>query len=99
MLDAVDDDVDVVVVLGGGDDVAAVDVDGGERDGVVVAVLDGSPPAAQPASRSAPAAPSTALRIGTSDTIARAGMVARARPSVEEGGAGGSPGCRPVGAA
>ena len=99
MLDPVDDDdVDVVVALGGGD-VTAVDVDGGERDGVVVAVLDGSPPAAQPASRSAPAAPSTALRIGTSDTVARAGMVARARPSVERGGAGGSPGCRAVGAA
>ena len=98
MLDAVDDDVDEVVVLGGGD-VTEVDVDGGARDGVVVAMLDASPPAEQPASRSAPAAPSTALRIGTSDTVAKAGMVARARPSVEGGGAGGSPGRRAMGAA
>jgi hypothetical protein len=98
VLDAVDD-VDVVVVLGGGDDVTEVDVDGGARDGVVVAVLDASPPAEQPATSSAPAAHHQALRIGRPLRPARLAWWPSSLVGGVASGPGGSPGRRAMGAA
>jgi hypothetical protein len=98
VLDAVDD-VDVVVVLAG-DDVTEVDVDGGARDGVVVAVLDASPPAEQPATSSAPAAHNqAALRIGRPLRPARLAWWPSSLVGGVATGPGGSPGRRAMGAA